>query len=458
MSVILLYVLDSLRADATEPYGGPNNSTPELKKLANEGVTFNNAYSQSTWTRPSGTSILSSTYPSLHGVNTVDEYYPPKLPSMAEELQEAGYTTIGITAMGNISPTFGFDKGFDEFRTLYDREGIINREVTTETKDVGWEDMFESDSVGIATGADINEEVEDILEIYGGDDIFLFIWSLDTHDPYYHRDPSIAKYADVTNDEPIWNYQLKNMNNQEGRKRLCNLYQDMVYYADKKIGNLVCLLQSMGLYDDSLLVITGDHGEAFGEHGKLGHRGKPYEEQIHVPLIVKPSEETNTLIENRTTDKIVELIDLYPTICKEANITVQSQYIQGDNLFNNSVKDRAFIEVLGDREGYRALRTKDMKYIQVVPPEIKIEWIKGTIARSLAWAKTAVTKDEVYDLTVDSNESSNRIGELNTLELIEYIQNQVVENNKMAGNIDYSKDPNTDEKTKSQLEYLGYLE
>lgn len=456
MSVIVLYVLDSLRSDALEPYGAQSGASPHLTELAKEGIVFENAFSQSTWTRPSGASILSSTYPGLHGVNSVNDIYPRNLPTIAKELRQAGFTTIGLTAMGNIAPAFGFNQGFDDFRTLYDREDIVEREIATKAEKVGWDNHFDSPSIGIATGADINKEINKIIEKYS-EDLFLFVWSIDTHDPYFHRGTTMETFTEITAKEPIWNHEIKNMTSDEERKLLRDLYQDMVYYADDKIGMLVNMLKSKGLYDETFFAVTSDHGEAFGEHGKNGHKGKPYEEQIHVPLIVKPRRSQEPPIGRTRRGEVVETIDLYPTICERFDITPKSDYIQGEDLFSRKEDGVAFVETLDMRPRYRALRTECMKYIQADPPHIRFDGVKDIMKRLLGWGRATLSGDEVYHLKEDPNETTNIIDNRDVSSLKMEIDHRVKENEVRTRTLGKTEDGKIDDETKTQLEYLGYL-
>lgn len=457
MSVIVLYVLDSLRADALEPYGAPNGASPEMSELAGDGVVFEEAFAQATWTRPSGASILSSTYPSLHGVNDITDQYPANIPTIATELRRAGYTTVGITAMGNIAPAFGFNAGFDEFRTLFDRNEILEREVAVKTDNVGWDDHFNTSRVGIATGDDINKEIEDVIETYE-DDLFLFVWSLDTHDPYYHRDQSIARFAEPGDDEPIWNYELEQMNDEAGRSRLRDLYRDMVRYADKKIGELVDLLKDKGRYNETLLAVTGDHGEAFGEHGTNGHHGKPYEEQIHVPLILKPSHDGPGDFGSDRRNDVIETIDLYPTFCEVAGIDPKSHFVQGQSLIDHNDKHAAFIEVLGHRRSYRCVRTAHNKYIDVTSADRRRAGLQGIIDLLLGHTLVLLKSNEAYNLQADPSETDNIIDQLDISDLKEKIKQQVRENAELASEIESGVISEIDEEVESQLESLGYIE
>src|SRR3990172_436138 len=117
--------MDSLRSDFLSCYGYPKETSPHIDRLAQAGVLFKNAFAQSTWTRPAGASILSSTYPSVHGVFTVEDSLHAAIPLLPGQLKRKGFETTAISSMGNISPFFGFGRGFDRFVELYKEEKLM---------------------------------------------------------------------------------------------------------------------------------------------------------------------------------------------------------------------------------------------------------------------------------------------------------------------------------------------
>lgn len=356
---VVLYVLDSLRPDFLTPYDPSMDTSPNIDDLAEDSAVFTNAFAQSSWTRPSGASILSSTYPRTHGVETTKDRYPSDLPSLAEALSDAGYTCVGISAMGNISSTTGFDKGFDEFHELYREVDTDDDHVVTATDEVNWEDHFGEGDVTIATGQDIERTAAAVLDRYPDEDLFLFIWSIDTHDPYFHRDPSLREFSDHDG-APLWYEDVRSMNSEEGRETLRNLYKDMIRYADREVGRLVDTLEAAGRYDDCTFVLCGDHGEAFGEHGVNGHAGKPFDEQIQVPLLIKSDK-----IPSEDRQDLAELIDLYPTIVDDIGDLQQSQFAQGESLATETDKEYIYSEIQIDEALIRSacIRTQEYKYM-----------------------------------------------------------------------------------------------
>ncbi|HDD35633.1 MAG TPA: hypothetical protein ENF30_02405, partial [Candidatus Desulfofervidus auxilii] len=364
--LIILYVLDSLRPDFLSCYGCNENTSPNIDKIAKDGVIFKRAYAQSTWTRPSGASILSSLYPSCHGVMTVKDVLSSSVPFLPEQLKKLGFKTVAISSMGNISPAFGFGRDFDHFVELYKERSVMTKRKVLQTKKVGWQDYFDTEIVAIPTSEEINEYLFPFLKKYGHKKLFIFIWSLDTHGPFFHRDLKMVKYSPPS-EELLWNNKAS-LKSEKLKDRIKTIYKDMIYYNDYHIGILVEKLKELALYDESFFIITSDHGESFGEHGIFGHAGVPYEEQIRVPLIMKfPHQE----FRGSSVDSLTQHIDIYPTILEYLRSPV-SNFVQGKSLLPIIRREKASINSYifnetGLRESsprYFCLRTEKYKYIK----------------------------------------------------------------------------------------------
>jgi arylsulfatase A-like enzyme len=315
---------------------------------------------------------MSSLYPRSHGVWTTDDRYPTNVPTLAEELRRAGFTTIGISAMGNISSSTGFDKGFDEFYNLF-TENTENHSdnIVKDSEEVNWQDHFGDGQIRVCTGQDINQKVRAVLNSHPDDDLFLFIWSIDTHDPYFIRGDE-AIFSDYEG-APLWHSDIVQMNSDSEREKLKQIYMDMVHYADRQVGHLFDLLKSRNRYDDAIIVFCGDHGEAFGEHGVNSHTDIPFDEQVRVPLIGKFGDERL----NRTEERIVELIDIYPTILDKLEIEPESDFIQGESFLKcgGSKKNFSLSEVRKPPTGpigytFSGYRTGDDTIIFSSPPNL----------------------------------------------------------------------------------------
>jgi len=402
--------MDSLRPDFLSCYGYDKKTSPNIDRIAHESVVFTNAFAQSTWTRPSGASLLTSTYPSVHGVLTVDDMLPDSLPTLPEQLKQHGFHTIAISAIGNISPDFGFGRGFDRFIELYKDNNLVERRHTIDVRDAGRSLHFriESNQVPIATSEDINLSLFESLGKKNLHNSFILIWSIDTHSPYFHRDPSLARAIDPS--LAIWSpKEIMSMKTENELQRLKLLYEDMVFYNDHFIGKLMEGLQEMKLWEDTMFILTGDHGEAFSEHGVNSHGwGAPFDELVRIPLIMKfPHSEFHGLF-----DELVQEIDIAPTILDYLSLKNTGQFWQGRSVMpiiqsRKEINSVVFVEAQHRPElpSFTAVRTKEYKYIELTPGKLQRKGLAKEFRQRLIWL--AAKPRMLFDMQNDPLEKQN---------------------------------------------------
>lgn len=273
---VILVVVDTMRADRMSLYGYERPTTPELEKFAASAVTFDRAYSPSSWTRPSVASFFTGLYPSTHGCETKDDALDASHQTLAELFQESGYTTVGFHTNGNIGEGFGFGQGFDRYEKI--------------APNASYPDDHE-----IADAKAVNAQVQRWLSEERPDEPwFLFVLYIDPHDPYLPHDehwfgpPHEGEFYEGSRKH------LKKMDTTGGRtyrgdrKTISNLYDGEIAYVDSQLGQLFRTLDEEGLTDDTVVMVTSDHGECLWDHGEQRAHGRLlYEELIHVPLIVR---------------------------------------------------------------------------------------------------------------------------------------------------------------------------
>lgn len=271
---VLLISIDTLRADHLSYYGYERPTSPNLDALAKEGVVFDRAISQAPWTLPSHASMFTGLYPPQHGCNLVQGVVlNPRMVTVAERLLDAGYRTAAVTSNIFVSPIYGLEQGFETF--------------------------------DFADGADAQNRVDaalGVLDRVKDDRFFLFLHLMDPHDPYsppwYYREKFVpAGSADDIDGD------LKNAKQRFGRELkdprvrdvLRRLYDGEILYADDQLRRLFDRLRALGKMDDTLIIVTSDHGESLGEEGhgqslagyeEFGHGGQLYNQDLHVPLII----------------------------------------------------------------------------------------------------------------------------------------------------------------------------
>lgn len=297
---VIIYLVDTLRADRMSAYGNPRETSPAASELAREGVLFENAYSVSTWTRPSVATILTSLLPeetsslNRHGRLARDVGYLPDL------FRRAGWTTAAFVGNGNIfDPRLGFDRGFDRFHAAARTEQ-------------GWK----------APARIMVEQALDFIRTQPSPRFFLFIHVVDPHLPYIADSVDAKLYADGP--PPA-----------TPRDSMLVGYDRMVRQADDQFARIPAALKARGWWKDATVVYTSDHGEEFYEHGGQGHGRTIYEEQVRVPLIVKlPAGRTAGVRRHA----LVSLADITPTLAELARLPASQRWI-GTSLLSSREPD-----------------------------------------------------------------------------------------------------------------------
>jgi arylsulfatase A-like enzyme len=462
--IVILYVMDSLRPDFLSCYGYGKETSPHIDGLAREGVLFTHAFSQSTWTRPAGASLLSSTYPSVHGILTHHDELDPAVPLLPEALKRIGFRTVALSSIGNISPGFGFARGFDRFIELYKEEAVAAKREKMKLDGEGYRFHFRvnQETVPIATSEDINEYLFPLLEENRDQDLFVLIWSIDTHNPYFHRDPAKAKFSPSAN-KIFWSREISMMRNQEDLARLRSLYEDMIYYNDYHIGRLMDKLKERNLFDETLFILMGDHGESFQEHGVTSHGGIPYDEQIRIPLVMKFP---GRLFRGRV-DGLAQQIDVAPTVLDYLHHPGEEMLIQGKSLLpllreGREVNEFAFVEYQLKPRLHKAyaLRTRDTKYIEMASGKLILQRSLKSMLWPLVWL---VAKPRIFfDLKEDPAERVNRIKDHKGKgEDFHRLVRKILEESKnLARRLKRrkKKKPQVDEQVANQLKAMGYFD
>lgn len=358
---IILITMDTVRADHLSCYGYQRLTTPNVDQLAREGVLYKNAYSTTSWTLPSHASIFTGRYPSKHGAhynpnfkNIAEATYEQKQGftfddlinqsifklsegniTLAKIFSERGYRTAGIIGGLYASSIFGLAQGFDYYNdNFYNVEKdasfyVLYRavELIFPLKDVIVQYGYSSLK---RLGSHLNKVAFEWLEENYKQPFFLFINYFDAHQPYLtpppydkyfqktpkniilkHSSPLDLNYSNalyrLINEVISGNYHLT----PQERDLLISQYDDEIRYLDHCLGLLFERLKALNVYDNTLIIVVSDHGEAFGEHDVLTHSRTLYEELLRIPMILKyPSNNPQRGI----IEKQVSLVDLFPTI------------------------------------------------------------------------------------------------------------------------------------------------
>lgn len=367
---VLLYVMDCLRADRIHALGYPRDCTPNLDKFCAEGVAFTNAYSNSGWTAPSGASLFSGQHPTRTGIHKMRDALNTDMPWLPEMLKAQGYQTVAFSAVYQVSKLRGFDRGFDLFDDTFKDPATIQR-----CRDRGQD--ARGDDYCLPLSEDLHVKalkwLDNRKDSY--DPFFMLVWSIDTHEPFRQAD-SYNKEADPAYNGPVdgRGRPFSRVRNRRDLQQLIDLYDGSLRYQDEKFGEFVNGLQERGLLDDTIIIVCGDHGEMFFEHGIAGHGKFPWEEELRVPLLMRGPQ---VLPQGKRFDSIVQLIDIAPTLMDLLGLEPEKRF-RGKSLrpvFEEQVKqlhEAVVLEVpfpFHREELARVVRSQDWKYIEYQPPK-----------------------------------------------------------------------------------------
>lgn len=286
---VFVLLLDTLRADHLGTYGYGRDTSPTLDAFASEFVKFDYAVPAAPWTPPSVASIFTGMYASSHGLmppNSREEARSakaalnPSLETLATLFKKAGYVTAAVSPNPWITNQFGFSRGFDRFKVELRAPAAV---ITDRA---------------LATLADYRKR---------GETPFMYLHYLDPHDPYAPPAEFAARYNGAP---PAGEYS-------EQMRRNINLYDGEIRYLDSQLARLFEGIKSEGMFDDAVIVVVGDHGEQFMEHGYLTHGYQLYNTETHVPLFLKLGRNTPR---RKVVSHTVSTIDIFPTLLSAAGI------------------------------------------------------------------------------------------------------------------------------------------
>jgi arylsulfatase A-like enzyme len=263
-------------------------------------MVFDRALAPENWTKPSVASILSGVYPTTHKTQDDRSKLPSSVVIAPEHFQKLGFETAGFVANGYVSRKFGFKRGWDTW-TNYVRESKRNRAEYVVDDAIAWLESRPKEKP-----------------------FFLYVHTIDPHVPYIPPRKYWTLYDNGPYNGPVQPVQTAKLLEKvksgkltlsdRDTSRLEALYDGEITYHDDQIVRLHDALKRMGLLDDTLIIVTSDHGEEFFEHGKVGHGHSLYEELLHVPLLVRlPEAQEGKGVHSNAE---VSLVDILPTACE----------------------------------------------------------------------------------------------------------------------------------------------
>lgn len=438
MNVIFI-VIDALRASALGCYGFKEKISPNIDGLAKQGVLFENAYSCVNTTDPSITTMFTGKYPLSHGIikhgsqvkkEDIEKFYKNNKLTLAKILKSEGYKTLAVDWLGRWH-RIGFDyysgilrdQQYGETRKYKEADdNILSYFISKLQKYPTLFRMAESFKYKISgkrareisralifgDAGKVTEQAKQLIRKNLNNRFFLFIHYWDTHAPYYCPTRYAEKYYEASVDKDIEEI-LKDIKRPERKDTIKSLgvsvnrivanYHGAIEFVDDQIGELIQFLDALEILDQTLIVLTSDHGESLMEHGiYFDHHGL-YDVTIHVPLIFRCPE---TLPANRRISAFVQHVDILPTILDILGMS-HYDYLDGNSLIpliNGEVskfRDFVFVEEAQTQRKI-AIRTNKYKYIKSISKQEAVCKYCGVIHGGL---------EELYNLENDPDENKN---------------------------------------------------
>jgi choline-sulfatase len=306
---VILYLVDTLRADHLGCYGYSRPVSPHVDAFARQAVTFRHTVAQASWTRPATTTILTGLLPRTHGVNGQRDKLSEQALTLAEMLQTRGYQTAGFVTNGNVARSFGLAQGFETYELLRRKR---------------------------SAATDVNAAAAGWLESEWKRDapFFLYLHTVEPHAPYTPPAPFRQRFAPQVHDERLTRMNVFRRLDEgtlaptpELRQNLLDLYDAEIATSDAAFGELIDLLARRGLWEDTVVVFVSDHGEELYEHGGWQHGKTLHTEMLDVPLIVHAPGAPDA----RTVQRQVQQVDVTPTILDLLGLPVPA-VVEGHSL------------------------------------------------------------------------------------------------------------------------------
>lgn len=442
---VILLTIDGLRADRLGYAGYNRNSTPNIDVLAKESVNFSCAFSTAPVTLHSFPSILTSTYP-------LDYQGPKKIARprvlISEVLKENGYLTAAFHSNHFLSGLFGYDKGWDFFEAGVDPHFFTPKRAKQGKISTFLKNLFREIYLSIfphvyflvrylvyklkgshfklpyAKASAISQVAKEFISASRNQEKPFFVWLhfMDVHQPdlpkdYYLKERPLKYYEYVSTDFwGVWKiysrkkafqrFVAKNL-----AKRISGFYDSGIEYLDRQLGDLFNFLKEQGVYDNSIIILSADHGNEFMDHQGLGHCDKLYNELLHVPFLIKATGQNSKNVSRR-----VSLLDLAPTVCDLLNIKKPPAF-KGKSLlhdFEGPIFHQTIAEAKGPED---LLRQENKEQRKIACQHRNFKYIWNNKNRT----------EELFDLLQDPKEQNNLLQGNNKPKILFSMRNLVKE-------------------------------
>lgn len=424
---LIVVVMDTTRADQFETFSPDNGiHTPKFDAFSKEATAFTRAYNSSNWTKPSVLSIMSGLYPATHTATKPESMVPDDIELISEHLQKQGLLTQGFTSNPVVSEKFGFERGWDDFEVFYEGEA-------------SGESMYKRASKWVADNSD--------------KPFFLYIQTIDPHTTYavpraywqrYYKGNYSGQIGDSFKRDEQRKINDKEMTlSDDDVAWIQALYHGEISYQDEHVGFFLDQLKALGRLEDTIVVVTNDHGEEINDHGSWGHGWSLYEEMIRAPLLIHYP----ALFPKATViDTITEHIDLAPTLVEALGLppmrgTEGTSFLSA---LHGSVAQEPRYAISISDNGKRAILIGNWK--------LEISRTRGWKALYEVTSPVAETRDRRGDAELAGRLCEVYMGEGMAT------PGKLLRKTGVGGNQRFqAQDANMDAETRKQMEALGYL-
>ncbi len=392
---LVFITIDTLRADHLGCYGYKAIHTPNLDALAANSVRFDRAYSAVPVTLPSHTVMFTGTYPTLNGMHDFSgNKLGPNQTTLASVLKHAGYATGAVLGSAVLDSRFGLNRGFDFYYDHFDFSRL---------QESNLDEMERPGNV-------VADQALDWLGKNSQKKFFLWMHLYDPHYPYRPPEPFATQYKDRP-------------------------YDGEIAFADAQVGRLIEFLKERGLYRNTLIVVTGDHGESLGEHGEKTHGFFIYNATLHVPVIIHlPGQSAETVT------NVVNLVDLMPTVLESLKLGIPGQ-----------VQGRSLLRLIADKSA----DARNL-YAETFLPRLHFNWSELRSIENKNYHFIEAPRPELYDLTKDPGETQNLFEQKKAVsEEMRALLARIIK--QYSGNQELAEKSGLDPALADRLRSLGYM-
>lgn len=453
---ILLIVMDAAKANHLSCYGYHRPTTPHLEQFAQRCVVYDTAISPANWSLPAHASIFTGLYPSRHGAHDQHKYLTPEHPTMAEILSSKGYHTLAFCYNDYVGPATSLERGFREFNPVAERGPRYLRDLS-QILDRGAAAMLGLQDSGARY---INRQLEAALRRLqrASQPFFMFVHYSEPHIPYKppekynrHLPQGTSRRGARRVNQDQWQYFAHPASmNELDFEILTALYDAELAYLDTRIAQVLDWLEASEILDQTMVIITADHGENIGDHQMMGHAYCLYDTLLHVPLIIHyPA----GVMQAGRVGHQVQTLDLLPTLMTMLGDSSSEAYhsLQGKDLLSATRREFAIAE-----QEHPDLRVFNKRFpdVDVSRYERALRMIRTDRVKYI-WASDG--KHELYDLKADPGEQHNIIAE--RPQIAAALDQRLTKwRNSFEAATPIDEHPEFEEEVKARLRALGYLE